>query len=781
MYTENLIDKYKQNKLYNKVIVLRGGIGLGQKDTVHYFSQALQNDGFEIFDVSQIVSSLSMFQIWESVYNLMNTDIKDLYQKGFSYSEFIISQIIKKCKTGTRILFICKDMKKCELQTLQFIEQLFEFVLSEYKTIFIGCYYTDSEFINNIDEILSNLITRTYYINYKAWEHEELKKYMYNIFDKPLKIEKEQTKLILDTCFGNPSKLLEIINYLKSENIIMEETNQYICKSFSKSIISQQIHTYIDKQFKKLNLHEKQILKGSSLLGVEFDSDLLIRPLNFLFVEQNLKKIEKFTQLLHQKNDTIYEFYNESICSAIKNFVSSEEYKLWNQLLAEFYYKRAESQQNKGNYIHACENFLQSANYYIENRSYETSVMIYRNIISLLLSFMQYQEALNVIEKIRFLCKTYNINLEFFLYYELILLEAQCSYIVGDFIKSTNAYEEFLTLTVIKEEDIYLYKCQYAMALYSCGETERPYDILKGLYKTIINQKVSQNNVKLHIEILSALSSVEETIDNSDFIEHFNKALDLAHKFKLADTYNILLRKSFIVHKGINGIQLLETAKKYFQETNNRKEYAMSLHNIASLYLLTNNLDIAARYCDEAVNIFKEYGCDRIYYTYNCYGMFWLLQCKYKKAIEYFDYAYKEKLEPFSKIVIACNQVTAYRKLKYFKKAESILKQVNQLWRQDEINTYKILWPNYLLTQALLYQDMGNNVKAYNLYIEYLEYEFDNSSYKVLLAVRNLKEICLNLNRSFPSKFEHMLQYKDSTYLVLKEHNLVLNHLMFAE
>lgn len=783
MYTENLIEKYNQDKLYNKIIILRGDAGLGQKDTTYHFSQILQNDGFEIFDVSQIASSLSMFQIWESVYNLMNTDIKELhfYQKGFSYSEFIISQIIAKCKAGVRILFVCKDIKKCEPQTLQFIEHLFEFVLNEYPTIFLGCYYTDSKSLNNIDEVLGHFITHIYYINYKTWGCEEIKKYMYTVFDKPLQIAEEQIELILDASFGSPSKLLEVINHLKSEDVIIESTDRYICKQFSNKILLQQMHTHIDKQFERLNLNEKQILKGSSLLGVEFDSDLLIRPLNFLFVEQNLKKIEKFTQLLHQKSDTIYEFYNESTCSTIKSFVSSEEYELWNQLLAEFYYKRAELQQSKGNYVHACENFSQSANYYIENRAYETALMIYRNIISLLLSFMQYHETLNIIEKIRFLCTTYDINLKGFAYCELILLETQCFYIVGNFTESVNAYEKFLNLPFLKKEDNYLYKCQYAMALYNCGETERPYHILKDLYETVAKQKTNQNNIKLHVEILSALCSVEETINSSDFAEHFNRALALAYKFKLADTYNVLLRKSFIVHKGINGIQLLETAKKYFRKTNNKKEYAMTLHNIASLYLFTNNLNITEKYCRETIDIFKEYGCDRIHYTYNCYGMYWLLQHRYKKAISYFNHAYKEKYEPFSKIVIAFNQITAYRKLKYFKKANAILKRVDQLWQQDEISTYKILWPYYLLSRALLYQDMGNSLEAYNLYTEYLEYEFDNSDYKVLLAVHNLKEICENLDFLFPSKFEPMLQYKDTTYRLLKEHNLILNHLMFAE
>ena len=89
------------------------------------------------------------------------------------------------------------------------------------------------------------------------------------------------------------------------------------------------------------------------------------------------------------------------------------------------------------------------------------------------------------------------------------------------------------------------------------------------------------------VRTLSCLTSIEETLCDPMHEFHFNAALDIAKRYHLEDEYYVLLRKSLIVHKGVYGISLMESARVYFERIGNQKELARTLCNLARSFAVS--------------------------------------------------------------------------------------------------------------------------------------------------------------------------------------------------
>ena len=89
---------------------------------------------------------------------------------------------------------------------------------------------------------------------------------------------------------------------------------------------------------------------------------------------------------------------------------------------------------------------------------------------------------------------------------------------------------------------------------------------------------------------------------------HFNAALDIAKRYHLEDEYYVLLRKSLIVHKGVYGISLMESARVYFERIGNQKELARTLCNLAAELLLHGDLEQARSNYQHSAEILRSFG-----------------------------------------------------------------------------------------------------------------------------------------------------------------------------
>ena len=124
------------------------------------------------------------------------------------------------------------------------------------------------------------------------------------------------------------------MDYLISEAIIFKKDDYYICNDFDKNILFAMTKKYIINRYNNLNAELQTIIKSSSIIGDEFQSELLKNPLRLQNVDSCLREIEKITHFVYQKRGFSYVFYNRETYLSIKEIVSIEERIEWCNTLA---------------------------------------------------------------------------------------------------------------------------------------------------------------------------------------------------------------------------------------------------------------------------------------------------------------------------------------------------------------------------------------------------------------------------------------------------------------
>jgi len=323
-------------------------------------------------------------------------------------------------------------------------------------------------------------------------------------------------------------------------------------------------------------------------------------------------------------------------------------------------------------------------------------------------------------------------------------------------------------------------KRKYAMSLYCIGETIRPCQILSDCLYKLEGLKTPNRYLEI-VRVLSCMSSIEETLCNGEHINRFNQALALAKEKKIIDEYYQLLRKALIVHKGRNGVRLMDAALEYYRKINNKKEYAMCMHNIATEELYHGDLERAKSYFMQSIEIFKSFGSKGVHYSINALGNYWCIIGNFKKALNYYQDAYSEDCEDFSKIGLYVNQATAHRALKHYVKARKFLKEAEKLLQKKEASTYAIIKQHVTLAIGINEFSAGNSEKAYEFLLSYFKQETDHHSHRKVIAAQCLKLLCDTTNKLFPESYEYLLAQNSQTIERLRSNMLVLVRFSFAE
>ena len=777
-YTNNpLIEQYQKGTIYNKLILLQGENDLGQKETLNQFINFAKKSHIKCIDLSFENNMLSLNRVWDSLSNYIDINCRYLNSHHDNYIDFIFYQITLLCKENSTIFFYNYNLSNSDCSTIQITKRILEYILPNYKAIFVGCDYTDSQ---NNTHLKKNIDSKNMYVSvirFNRWNRKKIEDYLIEKFAGKLIINKEQTERIISAAFGNPYRLNNIVNYLIQENIICYENNKYTCMKFNEDILFFKSHQYIIGQYNKMDNQFKDILRAASVVGEKFNSLLLENPLRFSRADLYLNEIERINQLVLRVSTTFYEFFNNETYTSIKSLMNHEEYDKWCECLANYYYTEGQVEYTKRNII-ACSNlYLKCAYYFTEVKQLEKAYYVYLCVLSLLISLSHYENALDVISIIENL----NIKFDSNLRKDLILKKAYCLFSTFRFEEASKEYRYYLDNELIKNYEILKIKCQYALSLYNCGNIKDSYTILKQIYEIELNKQITSLTADLVVTLLSNMSSIEETLCIPDCAQHYNLAMTYAKNYSLTDIYYELLRKSFIVHTEKNVLVLLKTTIEYYKKMNYKKDYAMALHNYATFSLLYGDLKDTYSCCNEALSVSKEIGSEGIHYTINCLGLYWNLTGHYKKAITCFKRAYKEDYELFSKITILLNEIVSNIKLKHFNKATSLMATVNRLFVEKDAENLNIILPFYNLVNILLYQEKCDIDMTIKYYSDYFKCETEKNSYRYIFAAKNYYYFCKNNQLDFPNNLGKYLKSENSVSKRLLKDNIVLVHLAFAE
>jgi hypothetical protein len=791
---KNLISETQKGNHIGRIYILNGEEGLGQQrffdDYSAYITQS--ESASLILNVRSIPNTFSLYSIWNDLKKVrdLHFEFSDFSKTtidnmGFNYEEYLLSQLIAIGRMKT-LYFLCENINLCDPELKKFLTTIVRNIFPVIPCVLVCCNYQNndpdlSKEISDIVELFSTFRNKTKYIQFKPWNDEQLVEYIDQYFNHHIIFENDSlVKAIVQSAFGNPTRLTTILEYLKSENIINENNMEYYCNLFDEKLLLIQTEKYVLKQYNKLDTQLQDLLRGSSVIGYEFDKLLLKKPLRLLVSDYQLKKIEYLTRLIHLEVDNIYKFNNDATYLSIKNIVSPAEYLEWNMTLGEYFFQEGLNKQNSNLFMEAVNDFIKSAFFYQAAEMYKETVHIYMRLIPMLISLMNYCLTIDIINDIHRLHSQRPGILSLEQHNRLYLFEAQCRHSLLQYPDAVAAYKKYLDFNMIPALQRLSVMCQYAMALYNSNEVMPPYQILLECLEKVKEIKDLEAR-SVEAKVLSFLSSVEETLGKPSHTDYFLKALDISKRYHIENVYYPLLRKALIVYKGEIGIRMMSEAKDYFKNSGNLKEYAMCLHNIAIEMLYHDDLEIAKNYLEESVKIFKNFGSVGFIYSLAAIGGYWCIKGRFKKALAYFDEVYKYEREDFTKIGLLINRATALRNLGHYSKGRKLLIEAEKLLSQRNSNEYAIIKQHCALNIALTEQAAKNHEYAYKVYLDYFSQEINQDSHRCVIAAQNLKELCTLSGKTFPHEYSKYLKRTSRTIDRLAPFSLVIVRFSFSD
>ena len=680
---------------------------------------------------------------------------------------------------------LIKKIKKEQIHTILFDvesnaeEDFFNLVEDIFDTINRQFYKLDVVIFldNRLYYHLHNVFAKYHKINYvkplKKWNKHDFYQLWCEWYGEN-KIDAADFEVIVSYSMGNANVFLQHLNTLKYYNVLIFKNGSWMVEPSThyEEILKEKYSEIVQKKYETLDPKLQTIIKQTSSIGYIFQRSTLKDVFNVQNAKTVLKKIELLTELLFYTDLEMENgrFYSESVQIQIEEMIEPSDLNVWCEALAEYYEekltKTAPISLERANLKEKC------IIYYSKINNITKMILHYFSLIQLKYLLCQYNSAIKISEKLATITKEYLEYKEIYGY---------CFYMLAIINRSLANYTEALRnlnkYTEIIERDTDEIKTLKAELLYGVGNTSSAYDILKSLY----NDCRFIDDPILKIRIVSMLSSIEETINNNQYVKHFNEAIELARNNNLPKEYYRLLRKANMTHSGENGITLMRTAEKYFATHKMICELAMVRHNIGTESLFHestykyayNRLNLAYQ---TATNI----GLSQLEYILNSLAIYHILEHEYESAIIIFDHLLGFQQDDFSLLALLLNKTTCLRKQGALPKANLCLSEAQKL-NSKAGNQFPYFSAQIIMQRVYFNIATTKYYDAYLALLEYFQLDFEDRTENVISAKIILRELCIIKGLQFPQIISEFSEdYDDITKRIAEEH-LVLCELMFWE
>ncbi len=528
------------------------------------------------------------------------------------------------------------------------------------------------------------------------------------------------------------------------------------------------------ERYNKLEPLLQETLKKASILGEEFESALLESILSINNATALLMEIEEISALINQKLNLsdIFSFSTYESYVVIKQMTSAFNRIKWNALLGRYYLKCLTN--NGISLMEECDYIKRAAIYFEEADQKINSLSLYIQLIPKLISLGLYRQTQLTILKVKdidnelkILPRNINLNLLLWQYYSYKN--------VFDF---ENAYHKLIEIENFSEHTaINNLQLSYenAYLLYELGYTYRSYEIAIKLLREMDTKKIDNKKfIHISFQTLELISALEETLGDVKFIEHFNQALCFAKKNNLVYEYYKLLRKSNMVHSEPTASILLNEAKNYFKNKN-QLEYAMTLHNMATMHIFEVSENIICQdELEEAYNIFIKLGFKGIIYTKNSKV---ILQAKtkfeYKNGLDVLVPMADIEEDNFVKLVLLNNIAVFQRKLNMLDECKHTIKLIENINVKENYPYFR----SYLFLQkGYYYKAIMDYEKSYEQFLNYYNSKYNDYNSIFISALKNIIFISKKINNTPPYD---IFRYLDA--INEKENIFYTNDLFFCD
>lgn len=676
---------------------------------------------------------------------------------------------IKKEKIHTLIFDVEPDTSE------DFFDLIYDifFVLNQQNHPLNTIIFIDNGTYHLFHEIFSKYQKLIYLTPLRKWQSHDFFQLWQEWYDENT-ADKETLELIASYSISNASIFLKNLNTLKFFNILVLKDNRWIFKKQKnlEEILKEEYSVIVQKKYESLVPELQTVIKQTSTIGYIFNRSTLKEVFDIKSAQTVLKQIELLTKLLYYTDSEMEngKFDSEVVHQQIENMIDSKLLTVWCKALAEYYENKIKATGFIS--LERCSLKEKAIFYYTKSNNTEKVIYHYLSAIPLKYNLGQYNSAIEMSKKLLSITEGYS---------QYKWVYSYCFYMMAFIYKSLANYTESLNslqqyIKLVGKETIEIKEFK-AELLYDVGNTPEAFGILKSLYE--IRNQIDDPNLKTNI--ISMLSSIEETVNDSRYIKHFNEALDVAKKNKLNKEYHRLLRKANLAHSGENGIMLMETAEKYFLCNNIISELVMAKHNIATESLFyESTFKNSLNKLKSAYKIAKEIGFSQLTYINNSLALYNILKSDYKTAVSILNYSLTFHHEDFTLLALLLNKATCLRRLGSYSDALCCLNEAKRLNSKEE-NQFPFFNAQIIIQSAYLYMEQKDYYSTFLGLLEYLNLDLDNRDANIVSVKIVLKELCDMQKIKYPPIITSFSDDCDSIAKIMANNYLVLCELMFWE
>lgn len=758
-YVEKAIASISEafKKTSSNLYILHGEEGIGKTTLAQKFC-FLHNDTVcfdcgDEFKLLSLISPNASSKNYDRHLSLYKPLIKNLQQKKIHN---IIFDIDKKTSEDFFELIVniydVFNMQKYYLNIL---------ILINYKT-----YHHFCDFFDKLPKIihLKSLCKWTQHDFFQLWEE------MYHNSEENSKA----ISIISEYSMGNVSVFFHNLNTLKYFNLFVFEQGQWKINNYEAitEILSSEYSDIVKKKYEALSPELRIIIKKTSAIGYIFDSNTLKNVFNINNSKNVLDKIEKLSMLLFYTDSLkqMGQFDSEYVQKQIESLIEPEQLTEWCELLGDYY----ESTAKISPYIslERCSLEEKCIFYFTKSNNTDKVVFHYLSLIPLKFNLSQYKSAESIVNKLISVTDELDQykHIYNYCYYMLAVIDKS----ITEYTTALNNLNRYINLSNTRSLKI---KALKAELLYDIGNITEAYYILHEMYA----DKISICDPNLLVNIISMLSSIEETMGINTYIAHFNEALTIANKNKLYADYYRLLRKANMAHIGENAIMMMNEAKKFFIKNNMINELIMVQHNIGTEALFyVNTYKYALSNLKAAHKTACEIGFSQLCYIENSLAIFDIFDGQYSNAIDILNGLLNYEQEDFTMLAIYINKATCLKAMNLNNEAYENLEKAINLNKKDG-NNFPFYSAQITLFNAFANLEKGEIQHACGNLIEYLQRKYDDRDVNTIAAKIVLNEICEKYNLAKPQELCGFSTNYDEISRKISKNHLVICELMFWE
>lgn len=749
----------KQDNKQNYILLLYGDEGMGKSNIANRFANIEKNVVYykcnNEFDLS---------------YQITGIFLSDNYNRHINLYQPLIQKI--KSEQIHTIIFDVEGNVSPDYFDLLYI--FFDSMNQQNYQIDIVLFVDSSVYYHN-QNVFAKYPQLVYLNPLKKWENSDFIQLWMELYENS-EIDAEILEQIAFYSIGNAGVFLRHLNNLKFYNALTLEDKKW---KFAKEVdidnlLKENFSEIVRKKYESLEPALQTIIKQTSTLGYIFKRQDLSDVFDVENATAVLKQIEILTELLYF-TDAKFEygkFDSVQVQEQIEKKIDPEKHREWCLALAQYYESKITfcNPLSTEVYIYKEKCIL----YYEKANEISKVIYHYISLIPSLCDLNLYHSALNVSEKLKKITKGH-LEYKHFYDYSFYLLSYihKCLLDYNTAMDYLKKYIESIETGDQNPEIDYL----RGELLYGMGNIPEAYNLLIRLYK---NMAIIDDPL-LQYHIISMLASVEETMNNQQYIKHYNEALVLCANNHMVLNYHKLLRKANMAHEGENAIMLMKKGEEYFIKCNDILELIMIKHNIGTESLFyENTYNNAAAELQSAYEMACQYGFNQLTYTINSLAILDMLEGRYKSAVMKFDKLLQIELEDFTLLALLINKSTCLLKLDMINDAIKLHEEATQINLKSQ-NQIPFFTSQIILLESYIHLSQNEQQMAFEKLCDYFNYGQLDRSTGILSAKAVLTSICNHYHFLYPDTLTNISGDCDAIALKMSNNNLVLCDLMFWE